>query len=144
MPGKGARGAGLLNVAANDGKSGATATAAATTTQADAAALANAQAALTPSNDAATAAYKQAADAAAHAVAPQAASASSTVSSAQGSIDAATSAAIAPHVGSSGWDDVFSQKVVFLSNAKQTSAKLTLNPKDLGPVHAPGHRRSRQ
>jgi flagellar hook-length control protein FliK len=52
----------------------------------------------------------------------------------QGTLAAATSAAIAPHVGGSGWDDAFSQKVVFLSNAHQQSAELTLNPKDLGPL----------
>ncbi|MGV7243820.1 flagellar hook-length control protein FliK, partial [Caballeronia sp. M23-90] len=52
----------------------------------------------------------------------------------QGAATAADSAAIAPHVGSSGWDDAFSQKVVFLSNAHQQSAELTLNPKDLGPL----------
>jgi flagellar hook-length control protein FliK len=46
----------------------------------------------------------------------------------------ATSAAIAPHVGASGWDDAFSQKVVFLSKADQQSAELTLNPRDLGPL----------
>ncbi len=44
------------------------------------------------------------------------------------------SAAIAPHVGTSGWDEAFSQKVVFLSNGHQQSAELTLNPKDLGPL----------
>ena len=104
----------------------------------DAAALANAQAAsLTVQPDDSTAAYKQAADASAHASALQAASAAtanSAASNVQGTLASATSAAIAPHVGSSGWDDAFSQKVVFLSNAHTQSAELTLNPKDLGPL----------
>ena len=104
----------------------------------DAASLANAQAAsLAVQPDDSTAAYKQAADASAHASALQAASAASANSAAtnvQGTLASATSAAIAPHVGSSGWDDAFSQKVVFLSNAHTQSAELTLNPKDLGPL----------
>jgi flagellar hook-length control protein FliK len=32
------------------------------------------------------------------------------------------------------WEDAFSQKMVFLSNAHQHSAQLTLNPPDLGPL----------
>ena len=64
----------------------------------------------------------------------RAASANSAASNVQGTLASATSAAIAPHVGSSGWDDAFSQKVVFLSNAHTQSAELTLNPKDLGPL----------
>jgi flagellar hook-length control protein FliK len=99
----------------------------------DAAALAQAVAAATPQVDSGTTAYKQAADDAAHASALQAASALSGKFT-QTSTVAASSAAIAPHVGSSGWDDAFSQQVVFLSSAKQQSAELTLNPKDLGPL----------
>jgi len=118
---RGGKGAGLIGVANN-----ATADAKAT----DATALA---VATTPA-DAATAAYKQAADAAAHAVAMQTASGNSAVSTPQGAMASATSAAIAPHVGASGWDDAFSQKVVFLSKADQQSAELTLNPRDLGPL----------
>ncbi|MDR5737190.1 flagellar hook-length control protein FliK [Caballeronia sp. LZ016] len=127
--GKGARGVVLTNASTGDGKNAAAAV------QGDATAVTHAQAALTPViADGATAAYKQAADAAAHAVAMQTASAGSVVSNPQGAMTAATSAAIAPHVGGSGWDDAFSQKVVFLSNADQQSAELTLNPKDLGPL----------
>jgi flagellar hook-length control protein FliK len=37
-------------------------------------------------------------------------------------------------VGTSDWEDALGQKVVFLSNAHQQSAELTLNPKDLGPL----------
>ncbi|VXC55331.1 Flagellar hook-length control protein [Burkholderia sp. 8Y] len=127
---KGGRGITLTNAASGDAKNAAAATA----TQAGAAALTTAQDALTPAGDGASAAYKQSADAAAHAVAMQAASANSGVSSPQGAMTAATSAAIAPHVGASGWDDAFSQKVVFVSKSDQQSAELTLNPKDLGPL----------
>ncbi|SAK50498.1 flagellar hook-length control protein [Caballeronia pedi] len=119
--GKGGKGAGLAVLASN--------------VNADAKATdATALAVATMPADAATAAYKQAADAAAHAVAMQATSANSAVSSPQGAMASATSAAIAPHVGASGWDDAFSQKVVFLSKGDQQSAELTLNPKDLGPL----------
>ncbi|MGA7779715.1 MAG: flagellar hook-length control protein FliK, partial [Paraburkholderia sp.] len=41
---------------------------------------------------------------------------------------------LAPTVGTSDWEDALGQKVVFLSNANQQSAELTLNPKDLGPL----------
>ncbi|KHK60829.1 flagellar hook-length control protein [Burkholderia sp. A9] len=41
---------------------------------------------------------------------------------------------LAPHVGTADWTDALSQKVVFLSNAHQQSAELTLNPPDLGPL----------
>ncbi|WP_224015698.1 flagellar hook-length control protein FliK, partial [Paraburkholderia tropica] len=44
------------------------------------------------------------------------------------------SATLAPQVGTSDWEDALSQKVVFLSSAHQSSAELTLNPKDLGPL----------
>jgi len=37
-------------------------------------------------------------------------------------------------VGTPDWEDALSQKVVFLSNAHQQSAELTLNPPDLGPL----------
>jgi flagellar hook-length control protein FliK len=37
-------------------------------------------------------------------------------------------------VGTSDWEDALGQKVVFLTNAHQQSAELTLNPKDLGPL----------
>ncbi|VCN22358.1 flagellar hook-length control protein [Burkholderia pseudomallei] len=49
---------------------------------------------------------------------------------------AAASAApsLAPPVGTPDWTDALSQKVVFLSNAHQQSAELTLNPPDLGPL----------
>ncbi|WP_010113316.1 flagellar hook-length control protein FliK, partial [Burkholderia oklahomensis] len=49
---------------------------------------------------------------------------------------AAASAAptLAPPVGTPDWADALSQKVVFLSNAHQQSAELTLNPPDLGPL----------
>jgi len=47
---------------------------------------------------------------------------------------AAAAASIAPQVGTPDWEDAFSQKVVFLSNAHQQSAELTLNPPDLGPL----------
>jgi len=42
--------------------------------------------------------------------------------------------AIAPQVGAHDWEDAFSQKVVFLTNAHQQTAELTLNPRDLGPL----------
>ncbi|MCQ0039320.1 flagellar hook-length control protein FliK, partial [Burkholderia glumae] len=47
---------------------------------------------------------------------------------------AATELAIGPRVGTPDWSDALSQKVVFLSNAHQQSAALTLNPPDLGPL----------
>ncbi|MFP4828167.1 flagellar hook-length control protein FliK, partial [Paraburkholderia sp. BR10879] len=65
---------------------------------------------------------------AAQAQAAQAASASANPAA------AAASASIAPQVGTNDWEDALSQKVVFLSNAHQQSAELTLNPKDLGPL----------
>jgi flagellar hook-length control protein FliK len=43
-------------------------------------------------------------------------------------------AALAPEVGTQDWDEALSQKVVFMSNAHQQSAELTLNPADLGPL----------
>ncbi|WP_143137313.1 flagellar hook-length control protein FliK, partial [Burkholderia ubonensis] len=49
-------------------------------------------------------------------------------------IAAANAHVLAPHVGTADWTDALSQKVVFLSNAHQQSAELTLNPPDLGPL----------
>ncbi|WP_323119550.1 flagellar hook-length control protein FliK [Burkholderia alba] len=46
----------------------------------------------------------------------------------------ATAQSLAPMVGTPDWTDALSQKVVFLSNAHQQSAELTLNPPDLGPL----------
>jgi flagellar hook-length control protein FliK len=47
---------------------------------------------------------------------------------------AAAAASLSPPVGTSDWEDALSQKVVFLSNAHQQSAELSLNPPDLGPL----------
>lgn len=48
---------------------------------------------------------------------------------------AATAApSLAPPVGTPDWTEALSQKIVFLSNAHQQSAELTLNPPDLGPL----------
>jgi flagellar hook-length control protein FliK len=47
---------------------------------------------------------------------------------------AANAAALSPQVGTPDWEDALSQKVVFLTNAHQQTAELTLNPKDLGPL----------
>ncbi|MGU7783413.1 flagellar hook-length control protein FliK [Burkholderia sp. PU8-34] len=49
-------------------------------------------------------------------------------------VAAANANVLAPHVGTADWTDALSQKVVFLSNAHQQSAELTLNPPDLGPL----------
>ncbi|WJF90465.1 flagellar hook-length control protein FliK [Paraburkholderia bonniea] len=46
----------------------------------------------------------------------------------------ASSPALAPPVGTPDWDEALSQKVVFLSNAHQQSAELTLNPRELGQL----------
>ncbi|NIE69064.1 flagellar hook-length control protein FliK, partial [Burkholderia sp. Ax-1719] len=75
-------------------------------------------------------AASQAAAAAAQAQATQAASAASNPAAQT----AAASSTLSPQVGTSDWEDALSQKVVFLSNAHQSSAELTLNPKDLGPL----------
>ncbi|MCA7905047.1 flagellar hook-length control protein FliK [Burkholderia cepacia] len=56
------------------------------------------------------------------------------LSPAAGAIAAANAHVLAPHVGTPDWTDALSQKVVFLSNAHQQSAELTLNPPDLGPL----------
>jgi flagellar hook-length control protein FliK len=64
-----------------------------------------------------------------------AASAAAQAAAAAGSPNmAAAAAALAPPVGTPDWEDALSQKVVFLSNAHQQSAELTLNPPDLGPL----------
>ncbi|MDS0795978.1 flagellar hook-length control protein FliK, partial [Burkholderia pseudomultivorans] len=55
-------------------------------------------------------------------------------SPAAGAVAAANTHVLAPQVGSTDWTDALSQKVVFLSNAHQQSAELTLNPPDLGPL----------
>ncbi|KVE26737.1 hypothetical protein WS67_14130 [Burkholderia singularis] len=47
---------------------------------------------------------------------------------------ASATPSLAPVVGSPDWTEALSQKVVFLSNAHQQSAELTLNPPDLGPL----------
>ncbi|HXZ07305.1 MAG TPA: flagellar hook-length control protein FliK, partial [Paraburkholderia sp.] len=90
---------------------------------------ADSQAAQQSASDSATAAL----------VASQAAAASAAATNvAQTGNPAAAAAAaantIAPQVGTSDWEDELGQKVVFLSNAHQQSAELTLNPKDLGPL----------
>jgi flagellar hook-length control protein FliK len=84
---------------------------------------------------------KSTADAASAALAASqaaAASASNPATAAmQGANPAAAAAAastLAPTVGTSDWEDALGQKVVFLSNAHQQSAELTLNPADLGPL----------
>jgi flagellar hook-length control protein FliK len=66
-----------------------------------------------------------------------AASASTATTATQGTNPATTAAAastLGPEVGTSDWEEALGQKVVFLSNAHQQSAELTLNPKDLGPL----------
>lgn len=42
---------------------------------------------------------------------------------------------LAPQVGTSGWDQAVGQKVVWMAAGAQSSASLTLNPPDLGPLH---------
>ncbi|EUC21087.1 Flagellar hook-length control protein-like protein [Burkholderia sp. BT03] len=63
-----------------------------------------------------------------------AASATTTVTQGSNPATAAMANAIAPQVGAHDWEDAFSQKVVFLTNAHQQTAELTLNPRDLGPL----------
>ncbi|HEP6286892.1 TPA: flagellar hook-length control protein FliK, partial [Burkholderia vietnamiensis] len=84
--------------------------------------------AASPAADATAAAATAAATAAA------AAQANVQASPVAGSIAAANAHVLAPHVGTADWTDALSQKVVFLSNAHQQSAELTLNPPDLGPL----------
>ncbi|NTY40586.1 flagellar hook-length control protein FliK [Burkholderia diffusa] len=71
---------------------------------------------------------------AAGASAAAAAQANLQLSPAASAIAAANPHVLAPHVGTADWTDALSQKVVFLSNAHQQSAELTLNPPDLGPL----------
>ncbi|MCA7896359.1 MULTISPECIES: flagellar hook-length control protein FliK [Burkholderia] len=71
---------------------------------------------------------------AAGATAAAATQANLQLSPAAGAIAAANAHVLAPHVGTPDWTDALSQKVVFLSNAHQQSAELTLNPPDLGPL----------
>ena len=71
---------------------------------------------------------------AAAATAAAAAQANLQASPAASSLAAANAHVLAPHVGTADWTDALSQKVVFLSNAHQQSAELTLNPPDLGPL----------
>ncbi|WP_321810939.1 MULTISPECIES: flagellar hook-length control protein FliK [unclassified Burkholderia] len=71
---------------------------------------------------------------AAAATAAAAAQANLQASPAASTIAAANPHVLAPHVGTADWTDALSQKVVFLSNAHQQSAELTLNPPDLGPL----------
>ncbi|KVC26407.1 flagellar hook-length control protein FliK [Burkholderia pseudomultivorans] len=68
------------------------------------------------------------------AAATAAAQANLPASPAAGAVAAANTHVLAPQVGSTDWTDALSQKVVFLSNAHQQSAELTLNPPDLGPL----------
>ncbi|WP_334011815.1 flagellar hook-length control protein FliK [Burkholderia cepacia] len=71
---------------------------------------------------------------AAGATAAAATQANLQLSPAAGAIAAANAHVLAPHVGTPDWTDALGQKVVFLSNAHQQSAELTLNPPDLGPL----------
>ncbi|MBY4768701.1 flagellar hook-length control protein FliK [Burkholderia ambifaria] len=71
---------------------------------------------------------------AAAATAAAAAQANLQASPAASSVAVANARVLAPHVGTADWTDALSQKVVFLSNAHQQSAELTLNPPDLGPL----------
>ncbi|WP_143298308.1 flagellar hook-length control protein FliK, partial [Burkholderia pseudomallei] len=107
-------------------------------------ALANAAAnAAQPDASGALAALQDAADSAratlaassAPAALQQAAPAAPAALAANASAAAASAApSLAPPVGTPDWTDALSQKVVFLSNAHQQSAELTLNPPDLGPL----------
>ncbi|WP_334030884.1 flagellar hook-length control protein FliK [Burkholderia orbicola] len=102
------------------------------TLQADANAQSGAQHALAAAGNATDPAAS--ATLAAGATAAAAAQANLQLSPAAGAIAAANAHALAPHVGTADWTDALSQKVVFLSNAHQQSAELTLNPPDLGPL----------
>ncbi|CAJ5252736.1 flagellar hook-length control protein [Burkholderia pseudomallei] len=104
-------------------------------------ALANAAAnAAPPDASGALAALQDAADSAratlAASSAPAALQQAAPAALAANASAAAASAApsLAPPVGTPDWTDALSQKVVFLSNAHQQSAELTLNPPDLGPL----------
>ncbi|MDR0242500.1 MAG: flagellar hook-length control protein FliK [Burkholderia sp.] len=100
--------------------------------QADANAQSGAQHALAAASDATDPAAS--ATLAAGATAAAAAQANLQLSPAASAIAAANAHVLAPHVGTADWTDALSQKVVFLSNAHQQSAELTLNPPDLGPL----------
>ncbi|MPV59864.1 flagellar hook-length control protein FliK [Burkholderia sp. HI2761] len=100
--------------------------------QADANAQSGTQHALTAASNATDPAAS--ATLAAGATAAAAAQANLQLSPAAGAIAAANAHVLAPHVGTADWTDALSQKVVFLSNAHQQSAELTLNPPDLGPL----------
>ncbi|WP_322082948.1 flagellar hook-length control protein FliK [Burkholderia sp. BCC1972] len=100
--------------------------------QADANAQSGAQHALAAASEATDPAAS--ATLAAGATAAAAAQANLQLSPAAGAIAAANAHVLAPHVGTADWTDALSQKVVFLSNAHQQSAELTLNPPDLGPL----------
>ncbi|MBN3752769.1 flagellar hook-length control protein FliK, partial [Paraburkholderia sp. Tr-20389] len=63
-----------------------------------------------------------------------AAGATTTLTQGANPATAAMANSIAPQVGAHDWEDAFSQKVVFLTNAHQQTAELTLNPRDLGPL----------
>ncbi|AWU98892.1 flagellar hook-length control protein FliK [Burkholderia sp. JP2-270] len=106
--------------------------AAAQALQADANAQSGAQHALAAASDATDPAAS--ATLAAGATAAAAAQANLQLSPAASAIAAANTHVLAPHVGTADWTDALSQKVVFLSNAHQQSAELTLNPPDLGPL----------
>ncbi|HGL6715889.1 flagellar hook-length control protein FliK [Burkholderia contaminans] len=100
--------------------------------QANANAQAGEQHALAAASDAADPAAS--ATLAAGATAAAAAQANLQLSPAAGAIAAANAHVLAPHISTPDWTDALSQKVVFLSNAHQQSAELTLNPADLGPL----------
>ncbi|KAB0633209.1 flagellar hook-length control protein FliK, partial [Burkholderia latens] len=102
--------------------------------QAGAAGQPAAQHAFAAAEEAASPAADASVSAAATAAAAAAAQANVQASPAASSIAAANAHVLAPHVGSADWTDALSQKVVFLSNAHQQSAELTLNPPDLGPL----------
>ncbi|QTO43257.1 flagellar hook-length control protein FliK [Burkholderia latens] len=93
-----------------------------------------AQHAFAAAEEAASPAADASVSAAATAAAAAAAQANLQASTAAGSIAAANAHVLTPHVGTADWTDALSQKVVFLSNAHQQSAELTLNPPDLGPL----------
>lgn len=100
--------------------------------QADASVQSGAQHALAAASEATDPAAS--ATLAAGASAAAAAQANLQLSPAASAIAAANPHVLAPHVGTADWTDALSQKVVFLSNAHQQSAELTLNPPDLGPL----------
>ncbi|KRB93324.1 flagellar hook-length control protein FliK [Noviherbaspirillum sp. Root189] len=52
----------------------------------------------------------------------------------QNAVAAQAAAKLTPAVGSPGWDQALSQKVVWMVAGEQQSASLTLNPPDLGPL----------